>query len=331
MFQEAQNAQPQFYGQKLPSYEPISTGLEDLLGHYGIRIKNEMVMDVNCYEQVNPPQQGGGKQSIYFLPRVLQDNINSKFIGMRNLKELYINRPASLEVDADVLKAQDIRSTLLFSSSPRSWTLKDKITLVPAYIIPPQDETKLKSYPLAYILEGKFKSYFADKELPQQPEETEETEESKTDTDDEKINKPTKPLQKNSLTVETKEFIKEGKPGKIFLMGTTGNIGKEILNEKGEFDNSPIRRANATFINNIIDYMSGRKDWALMRAKGSMRNPLIPYNKKSDSVFHKIFANRSFIKVVNMGVLPFVMILIGFGFYLQRRSKKKRLQALFGS
>ena len=51
-----------------PSYQPLNTGLEKLMEHYGVRIKPSFVMDKNSFKQTMPARAGGGERNIYFAP-----------------------------------------------------------------------------------------------------------------------------------------------------------------------------------------------------------------------------------------------------------------------
>ncbi|MCX6556341.1 MAG: Gldg family protein, partial [Candidatus Aminicenantes bacterium] len=53
-----------------PFYIPLNTGLEKLLGHYGLASKKSYVMDENCYKQRMDANYGGGEQPIYFAPLI---------------------------------------------------------------------------------------------------------------------------------------------------------------------------------------------------------------------------------------------------------------------
>ena len=112
------------------------------------------------------------------------------------------------------------------------------------FIQPPDDE-KMKQSPLAYVLEGKFSSYFAGKDIPEKPAQENEAE------DKEQGNK--------NLFVDTSEvtgqgqIIEKGKPGKIFVIGTS-----EILKNDLMMDDTG-RTPNAMMVMNVIDYLNNNR------------------------------------------------------------------------
>ena len=150
-----------------PRYEPLKTGLEKLLDHYGIRVEQSYVMDENCFNQEMPQSLGGGERPIYFAPLIESQMINHDLAFMQNINRLVAVRISPLELIEDRLKENDIKAYRVFSSSSRSWEMRGRINLNPELIRPPQRENEFQSYPLAYLLEGGFSSYFTGKPLPE--------------------------------------------------------------------------------------------------------------------------------------------------------------------
>ncbi|MBF0469540.1 MAG: GldG family protein, partial [Desulfamplus sp.] len=216
-----------------PQYIPIDTGLEKLLNHYGVKIDNSYVLDDNCYRQVKPANQGGGDQKIYFAPIIKDANINNKPEYMNNIKGIIAMRISPLELDEKLLEQNGITASRLFSSSDQSWLMKGNINLNPMFMRPPTDPSEMKSYALAYMLNGEFTSYFAGKPIPVKDTEDKNGEDG-TDKD---INAPDSKGEiaesntddmKQKILAENKDelakievhnsVVSKGKPGKIFVM-----------------------------------------------------------------------------------------------------------------
>jgi ABC-type uncharacterized transport system involved in gliding motility auxiliary subunit len=149
-----------------PVFVPLDTGLEKLLSHYGIRIQQSFVMDENCYRQEMPAQFGGGERAIYFAPLIKDRFINNDLDFMKNIKRLVALKISPLELDTERISQNSLKSHQLFASTEKSWQMRDRINLNPMFIKPPESSEDMQSYPLAYILEGNFPSYFAGKPLP---------------------------------------------------------------------------------------------------------------------------------------------------------------------
>jgi len=301
-----QQAGMQFGGARQPSFVPLNTGLEKLLAHYGIRARKSFVMDENCFKQRIPQQFGGGERNIYFAPLIKNRFINKNLKFMKHIKGLIALKISPLDVDAQVIKKNGIAAHKLFSSSEKSWEMSGRIDLNPIMIRPPVSDEQ-ESLPLAYVLEGEFASYFNGK--PILDKKSVKNEDKKTDTENTADQKPDIDLSKIK---GEKAFLSKGKPGKIFLMASADMLKDNILDTEG-------RDPNTLFILNIIDFLNGREDIAVLRSKEQHLNPL-------DDIGSGI---KTIIKSFNIAGLPVLTILLGLAVWLRRHSRKKRIQMMF--
>ena len=295
-----------------PVFVPLDTGLEKLLSHYGIRIQQSFVMDENCYHQQMPAQFGGGERAIYFAPIIKDSNINGDLKFMKNIKRLVAIKISPLELVSEHISRNSLKAHRLFASSEKSWQMRDRINLNPMFIKPPQSSEEMQSYPLAYIIEGEFPSYFAGKPIPVKEIKEEETsgEESEEKSDSEKADKA--PEIDLSRIEREGQFLAKGKPGKIFIMASADMLGDNVLDAEG-------RGANATFILNTIDYLNGREDIAVMRAKVQRFNPVEDTGA----------GTKTFVKALNIAGLPIAVVIFGLGVWFRRHSRKKHIQMMF--
>ncbi len=302
-----------------PVYTPIDTGLFRLLEHYGVKVSPSYVMDEACYKQMLPQNRGGGEQKIYFAPMIDGANIDNTPGYMNNIKGLVTMKISPLTVDAEKLKQSGIKATTLFSSSDKAWEIKNNINLNPMFISPPKDGEK-QSFDLACMLEGDFSSYFAGREIPQKTlPEKKVAEGDLTDSDSDKA--PTNGGDKDGKTaldlskIQASNTLVEGrKAGKIFVMACSSMLEDNMLDSEG-------RSTNATFVLNVIDHLNGQDDIAVMRSKNQTLNPLDP----------TVPVMRNVIKTVNIAGLPILVILFGFGVWIRRRSRKRRIKDLFST
>ena len=290
-----------------PMYLPLKTGLEKLLDHYGVRIKESYVMDENCYTQRVPQQFGGGERKIYFAPLIKNRFINKNFEFMKNIKGLITAQISPLELNAGRIAKQGIKARKLFSSSEKSWEMTKPINFNPMFIHPPKSPDKKQSLSLSYILEGEFPSYFKDKPIPEKKPEIKESE------------KPEQKKPENKKTdidlseiQEQGQFLGKGKPGKIFLMASSEIIKDNMLDVKG-------RDPNTMFIMNILDYLNNREGIATMRSKEQRFNPLRDTNA----------GTKTFIKTFNIAGLPVLVACFGLLILIYRNSRKKRIHMMF--
>jgi ABC-type uncharacterized transport system involved in gliding motility auxiliary subunit len=294
-----------------PFYIPLKTGLEKLLNHYGITLKNSYVMDESCFKQRVDQRYGGGEQPIYFAPLIKGSNISNQYGFMKNIERMIMVKISPLELDEKKIKNNGIQAKKIFSSSKRSWEMSGRINLNPYFIQKPASDDQFKSLPLAYILEGQFPSYFADKPVPEKPvkEDLDEVKDKEKDKKGEEVKKPDIDLSKIK---KDQTVIKKGKAAKIFLIGTSEIIKNNIIDEAGQ---SP----NAIFISNTIDYLNNREDIALMRGKHQRFN-LLEDTKSGTKAFFKTF---------NILGLPLLVVLAGVFIWMRRKTRKKKIQLMF--
>ncbi|MBW2177590.1 MAG: Gldg family protein [Deltaproteobacteria bacterium] len=303
--------------QQGPVYIPTDTGLEKLLEHYGVRMSSSYVLDENCFKQKVPAQFGGGEQPIYFAPMIKNKNITNEFEFMRTIKGLVAVKMSPLSLIDDRLNANGIKATRLLATSEKSWEMKGRINLNPMFLQPPSAEDELQSFPIAYLLEGNFSSYFEGRSIPEkemdtpaQPENTEGTGDGsgEASAEGDKERQP-----KTDARIEgSQDFIAKGKPGKILLISSTEMIKDNILDSEG-------RSPNDMLVMNLVDYLNNREGLAIMRSKEQRFNPLNDVG----------VGLRTFVKSFNIIGLPVLVAIFGLFVLLRRHARKRRIQAMF--
>ena len=107
--------------------------------------------------------------------------------------------------------------------------------------------------------------------------------------------------------------IKKGRPGKVFLVGTSEILRDNLIDKEGK---SP----NAQFVMNVVDALSGKEAYALMRTKAQRFNPLRDVDPR----------RKAMIKSFNIVGLPVLVVLSGLLVWLRRVSRKRTIQNMFG-
>ncbi|MDA8139633.1 MAG: Gldg family protein [Desulfobacteraceae bacterium] len=296
--------------QQMRFHMPLNTGLEKMLAGYGVRIKNAIVMDEKCYRQRKPPQQGGGEQPIYFIPMIENANINKKLDYMRNIKGLFAFICSPLELDDKLIAEQKITAYKLFSSSKRSWEMRDRIMLNPMFISPPASDSEMAQRPLAYLLEGNFTSYFKGKPMPEKP--AAEPKKDKSPEEDAGAAKATEEKPDAAQLQGQGTFRETSPPAKIFVIGSSKMISDQLIDENGQ---SP----NTAFALNLIDALNDRADVAAMRSKEQQFNPLNPTGA----------GTKAAIKAANIVGVPLLVVVFGLIVWGRRHVRKKNIQMMF--
>jgi len=285
----------QMFGARQPVYLPLNTGLDKLIAHYGISVNKSYLMDESCY--VNR-DQNNNEMPIYFAPLIKNENINHKFGFLKNIKQLVAIKVSPLKVR----KKENIQYSKIFSSSDKAWEMKGRINLMPMMIRPPMSNEEKSKMDLAYIAEGSFKSYFADKTIPE-PSVKEKKEKDKD-------KKPEK-IVKNEYVKEG-EIVKEGKKAKLLVIGSSEIIKNNLIDANAL---SP----NATFVLNMMDYLNGREKIAEMRGKKQKFNPISDTKPLT----------RTLVKGLNIVGLPIFFIVFGIIYWIKRNKRKKKIFSIF--
>jgi ABC-2 type transport system permease protein len=293
-------------------YVPLDTGLNKLLTHYGINIKKSYVMDENCHKQQLPRTMGGGERPIYFAPIIKNKFINHDLKFMNGINGLVAVKISPLELDEERISKNKLTAVKLFSSSEKSWEMRENITLNPMFLSPPPSAAdERQSIPLAYIIEGAFPSYFEGKPIPEKTSDETDTEPK----DNEESSNESGAKKENIDMSKIKgmgDFIPKGKPAKIFLMASSEMLKDTVLDPEGD---SP----NDMFVLNTIDALNHRENIATMRSKVLRFNPL-----------HDTGAvTKTFVKSFNIAGLPVLVVFLGLIIWLKRHSRKKRIQMMF--
>ncbi len=309
--------QPVFRQQ--PQFAPINTGLERLLESYGIKIRPSIVLDENCFRQRLSRDMGGGDRPIYFAPIIQSANINADEPYLENIRGLIALKMSPLELIEERLEETGVEATRLFSSSPQSWEMRDRITLDPIAIGGPPPPEDQQQFHLAYLLKGSFTSYFKGQPMPEKPApEDPATEESAADSADLEAETDIEPAGTNQVDLSAIESASarrdQGEPSRILLVGSSDLIQDTILEAGG-------RSPNSMFVMNVIDYLNDRGGVATMRSKEQRFNPL----EETDS------ATRSLTKAFNVIGVPILVVGFGLLVWLRRTTRKKRIQAMFTS
>lgn len=151
------------------------SGLEAWLAHHGLAIEKAFVLDpLNFALPVPVERDIGGLvvQEIHMLPYphfpdLRGDGLNRDSPITAGLGQLTVNWASPISVNAEKNGGRTV--TELLWSSPESWTT-DSLDLVPDYRTHPETgfvvEGERKRHLLAVAVEGRFESYYKNKESP---------------------------------------------------------------------------------------------------------------------------------------------------------------------
>ncbi|MFW6055257.1 MAG: Gldg family protein, partial [Thermodesulfobacteriota bacterium] len=296
--------------QQPPALVPNRTGLEKLLQTYGVQVEESLLLDENCYKQRLDQQMGGGERPIYFAPIIKKNNINQQLGFMNNIKGLVALKNSPLWHDESVVKDNDLDLQTLFSSSKRSWTMSENISLNPMLLSPPKSGDDMSSRPLAYLISGEFPSHFAGQPIPEQEAEEE------TGQDGGEGQGAAQEVEADSgLSRKVGSLGKRldrSRQARISVIGSSDMLSDSVVDEAGD-------SMNSIFLLNLLDELNDRTGMARLRSKMQQFNPIEETTSRT----------RIWIKAVNIGGLPFLVLVFGLLVWGARNRRKKRIRTMF--
>lgn len=145
---------------------PYNLNLDDLLFRYGVRLNPNLLLDLNCGQIPLVTGMTGSKPKIEPLPWQLYPLINrfSASPITRNLDAVYLKFVGNI----DTVKAVGIRKTMLMSTSRYTRRLPAPVPInFNDARLEPNPKLYQNSYqPVGYLLEGTFRSLFANRAVP---------------------------------------------------------------------------------------------------------------------------------------------------------------------
>jgi ABC-2 type transport system permease protein len=160
-----------------PSLEQVTTGLDDLLAHYGVKVGQSLVMDPRNEPfpvEVNRNLGGITVREIQavrypFFVDVRPDTMDRSSPIVSRLPAVTMNFVSPIEIDAE--KNKERKVTTLLRSTDQAW-LRTSTDIQPNFAVNPEFgfpvEGERKSYPLAVAVQGVFESFFKGKPSPLQ-------------------------------------------------------------------------------------------------------------------------------------------------------------------
>lgn len=269
-----------------PQFTANSLNIDRLLNSYGVKRETNILLDKNCYVTSNSQY---GKINLYWAPVLQKAQMPKKNTITNNLGYVIMYENGTLDISA-AQSDNNIKATVLAKSSDEAWVEDSNVSLNPLMLNPPA-KADLKSYDLAVLLEGKFKSAFDEAVIITQKDE-----------EGNPIELPAGELSTNS------HIASSVMPGKIFVVGSSMITTRSVIDAEGT---TPI----SMFIMNVIDYMNGNEDLCTMRTKSLAVNVL--------KVKNPVAAN--FWKFFNQYGLVVIVIITGLGVW---RSRTKRRRAI---
>ena len=260
---------------------PLSTGLNDLLEHYGAKLGNNLLIDRRFHDNARFQQ---GFMTVFqpypYFVKIVKSNFSTEHTVTNQLEALTLPWTSSLEV----IPKENVTATTLAKTSEFGQTLQGYYNLMPDFPIP---NAETQAYPVALALEGKFKSFYADKEIPTAGTDT------ATSPDDSETPVPTQ-------DTEAQTTIPESAQTQIVVVGTA-----QFLTQ--------MRPDGINFFLNTLDWLTLGDTLIGIRSHAITDRPL----REASEI------EKNFIKYLCTVGVSFLVIIFGLVRYsLKRRAKR---------
>ena len=269
---------------------PLSTGLNDLLEHYGVKLGNNLLIDRRFHDNARFQQ---GRMTIFqpypYFVQIRKPNFSTEHAVTSQLEVLTLPWTSSLEPIAK----EGITATTLAKTSGFGQTLQGYYNLMPNFQVP---DAETQAYPVAVALEGQFKSFYADKEVPPVPSD------DTTGAEDSQVPTPTQ-------DTEARTTITESAQTQIVVVGNA-----QFLTQ--------MRPNGVDFFLNTVDWLTLGDALIGIRSQTITNRPL--QIKTRDGEFREVSEiEKNLIKYLCIAGIPLLVVIFGLlRYFLKRRAKR---------
>ncbi len=229
---------------------PLSTGLNDMLAHYGVTLGNNLLVDRRFHDTARF-QQGFMTviQPYPYFVKIVKPNFSTEHSVTNQLEVLTLPWTSSV----DVVAREGNTAAALAKTSEFGQSLQGYYNLMPNAQIPPGD---MQPYAVAVAVEGTFASFYADKEIP--PVVGTDGEASVAPSADERATQ-TESAQTQIIVVGTAQFLAQMRPDGInFFLNAVDwlTLGDALIGIRSHAITDRPLRAATEFEKTFYKYLS---------------------------------------------------------------------------
>ena len=273
---------------------PLSTGLNDLLEHYGAKLGNNLLVDRRFHENARFQQ---GFMTIFqpypYFIKIIKPNFSKEHAITNQLEALTLPWASSLEV----IGKENITGTVLAKTSEFGQALQGYYNLRPDFPIP---DAETQTYPVAVALEGQFKSFYTDKEIPSVAAD------AATSVEDNETSAPTQDTEERTTITESAQT-------QIVVVGTA-----QLLIQ--------LNPNSVNFFLNTVDWLTLGDALIGIRSQTITDRPL--QIKTRSGEFREVSGiEKNFIKYLCTVGIPLLVVIFGLVRYFLKSRAKRMVEA----
>ncbi len=256
------------------------TGLDDLLGAYGVKIKQDIILDMQNY--IGPVQVSGQLLGINHPVFMIAGPLPQTHQINQGLKAVVLPYASSLELVGEAKDGKgNVTWTKLIESSRESWRPSGPFVFVPTQRARDiQMGSDRGPYPIGYAASGKFKSAFAGKQIVKE--------------DGSKVDGNVSQPGVEAMIAESPASAR------LVVIGDSDFISDQFVS-LGLRSGLQLYVASLAYVLNAVDWLVQDEALAAVRNKGMQNRPLDQVKGSSATL----------IKAANIGGLPLLILLIG--------------------
>ncbi|MFN0150967.1 MAG: GldG family protein [bacterium] len=273
---------------------PSISGLENVLASYGLRSSNEVVFDPGSHALISYVTSIGGMQfsttrPYPFFCKLTPQTLSPANPAVSELESMVVPWAARVEL-VDPLP-EGVAIDTLGRSTDQAWVQAGRVTFSPQSRIEPPDPDKVKSFPLAFVASGVFRSAYAGQPAPAKSAEAME------------LNEMMEPAPQDTAAAG-EMAIGESPATQVVLVGSSYVIDDNMLAQYPE---------NGAFLLNMVDWLTLGDELIGIRSREVTDRPL---REVSDSA-------RTAVRVAGIFGTPLAVIAFGLIRFLARRRAKR--------
>ena len=291
-FVEIDPGQGQDFMGAQPMVIPVYSGLEEMFEHYGIKINKDVVLDLNC-AKVN---LGEEISSYPLMPVIKKEGLSKNNIVTEYINNALFIKTSSIEPSLND-ENKDLNYYELITTSPETWTMEGRVSFNPYSMTPPARD-QMKSRAITALVSGKMESYFKDKKY------SAETKTGGTFTRDKGLLDTPGSGESRLLVVGSSEIATSAFIDYAIKSGSAKGGGAY---------------SNDVLLHGFVDYLAGNSYVPEMKGKSISFTPL---DRTDDRT-------RLLLKIINMALVPFFVVLSGFVVWKRRIARKKIIEKEF--
>mgnify|MGYP001161182404 CR=1 FL=1 len=287
-----------------------ASGLEGWLKHQGISFEKTLLMDAQNSALPIPVTRNLGGFSFQdlvlldypYFADVRGEGLSDELSITRGIPQVTVSWPSPLTIG----NTEGRSSTILLKSSPESWVTTDtgimpQLSEDGQNVFSPDGE--IRSRDIAVLMEGKFKSFFADKSSPMLNEAIEQNGENFSENDVE-------PMRISSIIEKSPES------SRLLVVSSNAFLSDQTLGMLASADGS-LHRNNVQLIANTVDWALEETNLNNISSRGQFNRTLPPLDQ----------SQQTFIEAVNYAVSVILLLMI---YWIAAAMEKKR-RALYAA